>query len=48
MFACSGKPAIAAPCESWASLSLPHVKITLAESVAPVGIDAANFACHVQ
>ena len=50
MFACSGSQAIAAPCENLSSLSLPHVKITLAESVAPGaftppgagGIDAAG------
>jgi feruloyl esterase len=35
MFAYSGSLAIAAPCENLSSLSLPHVKITLAESVAP-------------
>ena len=48
--ACSVSPAMAAPCESLASVSLPHVKITLAESVAPGaftppgagGIDAAG------
>jgi len=33
--ACSVSPAMAAPCESLTSLSMPHVKITLAENVAP-------------
>ena len=50
MFACNGSPAIAASCESLASLSLPNAKITLAQSVAPGaftppgagGIDAAG------
>jgi len=50
IFVSGNSPAIAAPCESLASLSLPNVKITLAESVAPGaftppgagGIDAAG------
>ena len=37
IFAFGGSPAIAAPCESLASLSLPNVKITLAETVAAGG-----------
>jgi feruloyl esterase len=47
--ACCASRAIASPCESLTSLALPHVKVTLAESVAPGaftppapgGVDAA-------
>src|SRR5579864_832061 len=50
MFACNGSSAMAASCESLASLSLPNAKITLAQNIAPGaftppgagGIDAAG------